>query len=277
MILPLLLFSNIAFASIYSEIPKTFDKYNTHTKQIKLGYNLTNNLMQKQTLFFVEGNVINNYINHSSRYQFSQSTTTEQNSVIASNETNLFRTNNILPFYNFTKNESPYTISGIIYGRYFHFDDNLNNINSIKYRLLTAGFGFSKSNTYTIGISAGHRSSSQLVLQQNIKTREAVLRPSLVYSNTMQNVVPKFLKNLLRKNNIFDFSKSSTTFKLEYALVSSRNTNIEQFYIGFEKKITERISVSIFYDNEKIHSKNPFLVDLSNNVERFSTSLVFII
>jgi len=144
MILLLLLFCNTAFASIYSEIPKTFDKYNSHTKQIKLGYNLTNNISQKQTLFFVESNIINNVINHTSRYQFSQATATEQDKIIANNTTNLFRTNNILPFYNLAKEESAYTIGGTIYGRYFDFKDTINTQNSTKDTLITTGLGFSQ-------------------------------------------------------------------------------------------------------------------------------------
>jgi len=71
---------------------------------------------------------------------------------------------------------------------------------------------------------------------------------------------------------IFDFV-TETNLKLEYALIASYNTNIEQVYIGFEKSLSKYISIAIFYDVEKTISS---FEDLQNKniIEKISTSLV---
>ena len=50
-----ILLSHFANAGPYTEIPKLFAKDDQKAKSFKIGYNLTNNLNQKQSLFFVEG------------------------------------------------------------------------------------------------------------------------------------------------------------------------------------------------------------------------------
>lgn len=297
-ILYILLISNIAQAankidtSVYSDIPKIVTKQDAVLKEVKIGYNLTNNLAQKQSLFFVEGNLKNSKIDHSSRYQFSEAKTDSTNGVIAHNTTDLFKTNTSIPFYTFLERvqtvkhniepinkiipslqsleEKPYFISTILYGRYFNLNDKVQNNNSYKDLLYSVGIGASKANVYNIGLSVGRRHTNQISGDRLI--RETIYRPSISYTNKVKNIVPYFIKSTFYKNNIFNFLTMETSVKAEYALVSGHNTRIEQFYIGFDKKIMENLSISIFYDSEI--SRNTYTAGNVNKIQRFSTSLV---
>lgn len=269
-----LMFFGIANATgIYSDIPKTFKKKELDTREIKFGYNLTNNLAQKQSLFFIEGTLQNQKINHTSRYQYSEAKTEDNNNAtIAYNTSDLFRTNTLLPFIEFKDAEEKevlYSISGTLYGRYFNFVDKILSTNSSHDTIYTAGIGASKANIYTVGLSVGERRTNQTIYNP---PRETIIRPSLSYTNQMQYFVPKFIKTLLHKNSVFGFVTTETSIKIEYALVSGKNTHIEQFYIGVEKKILKNLALAVFYDRE--NTRNRFITNNANKIERFSTSLV---
>jgi hypothetical protein len=271
----LLLWGFGAYAGVYSDIPKTFAPNLTHVKEMKFGYNLTNNLSQKQTLFFIEGNLRNDKVNHFSRYEISNAKTEDSGTVYANTASNLFRTNTILPLKDFTTGDNPLSISGMLYARSYDFHDRLFSSNSLKDTLATLGLGFSRTNIYTVGLSIGRRKTDLFFSTgaQRGKINEYIYRPSFVYTNKVQDLIPRLLKRFLQKNSIYEFATTETSVKFEYALIAGSGTRIQQFYAGVEKNISKHIAVAVFYDYEYTQSKYQTLTNV-NKIDKISTSLV---
>lgn len=265
-------FSHFANAGPYTEIPKIFVKDDQKAKNFKIGYNLTNNLNQKQSLFFVEGILKNEHVNHNSRFDLTSASTSSNGQVIASTGSTLLRTTTLKELHKFGEKEEPLILTGVAYGRLYDFSDNISSQNSLQDQLITAGFGLSNSKIYTVGFSAGVRNADVFFGSDKHNIRSYIYRPSFVYNNSVKNIIPPFLKEFLADYQIFDFA-TETNLKIEYALITSYNTNIQQFYIGFEKSLSKYISLAIFYDIETTLSKFQDLQS-NNRIEKISTSLV---
>lgn len=271
----LLLWQIISHAGIYSDIPKKFTKNNTHLKEIKFGYNLTTNLSQKQSLFFIEGNLKNDHLNHFSRYEISTAKTESDGIVSAKTKSNLFRTNTILPVKDINTKLGEMTISNMIYARNYNFEDRMNDDNNLNDTLATIGFGISRTNIYTIGLSVGRRKADLFFNDGTERgyVDDYIYRPSVVYTNKIKNLIPSVIKATLKKNSIYDIITSETTLKAEYALISGQNTYIQQLYLGVEKSIAKHIIISVFYDYEYTKSTHSTFSNI-NKIEKISTSLV---
>ena len=278
-------------AGVYTEIPKTFTKNITHAKDLKFGYNLTNNISQKQSLFFIEGILRNDKINHDSRYEIYSAKTEDGGVIYANTGSNLLRTNTIFPLFGFieegiedninenseniNENDNPFSVAGIVYGRLYNFSDKLTASNDLKDQIVTVGIGFSKTNIYTFGISIGKRNADVFFDSTKQNINESIYRPSFVYTNTVERVIPRFLKKLFERNSIFEFATTETSIKIEYALIAAQNTNIQQFYAGIEKNISKHIAIAIFYDIENTRNTHPLTQQKNvNKIEKISTSLI---
>ncbi len=267
-----ILLSQIANAGPYTEIPKIFVKDDQQVKSFKIGYNLTNNLNQKQSLFFVEGIVKNENINHTSKIDLASASTSSNGVIISSTGSTLLRTITFKELHKFGTKEEPLVLTGVAYGRLYDFSDNISSQNNLQDQIITAGFGLSNSKIYTVGLSAGVRNADVFFGSDKNNIRSYIYRPSFVYNNSVKNIIPPFLKEFLADYQIFDFA-TETNLKIEYALITSYNTNIQQFYIGFEKSLSKYISLAIFYDIETTLSKFQDLQS-NNRIEKISTSLV---
>jgi|GEM_PF-6775233 len=267
-----ILLSHFANAGPYTEIPKIFVKDDQQVKSFKIGYNLTNNLNQKQSLFFVEGIVKNENINHTSKIDLASASTSSNDVIISSTGSTLLRTITFKELHKFGTKEEPLVLTGVAYGRLYDFSDNISSQNNLQDQIITAGFGLSNSKIYTIGLSAGVRNADVFFGYDKHNIRSYIYRPSFVYNNSVKNIIPPFLKEFLADYQIFDFA-TETNLKIEYALITSYNTNIQQFYIGFEKSLSKYISLAIFYDIETTLSKFQDLQS-NNRIEKISTSLV---
>ena len=267
-----ILLSHFANAGPYTEIPKLFAKDDQKAKSFKIGYNLTNNLNQKQSLFFVEGILKNENIDHTSRFDITSASTSSNGAVVASTGSTLFRTTTFKELHKFGSTEEPLIVTGVAYGRLYDFSDNITSQNSLEDQLITAGFGLSNSKVYTVGLSAGVRNADVFFGSDKHNIRSYIYRPSFVYNNSVKNIIPPFLKEFLADYQIFDFA-TETNLKIEYALIASYNTNIQQFYVGFEKSLSKHISLAVFYDIETTLSKFQNL-ESNNRIEKISTSLV---
>lgn len=266
----------LAQAGIYSDIPKTFSSSVAQTKELKFGYNLTNNLSQKQSLFFVEGNYKNNKLNHFTRYEIAGAKTEEGGVVSASTKSNLLRTNTIVPLREFARDGgSPLAIAGTLYGRSYKFRDNLSSGSDLDDSLATIGFGVSRVNIYTVGISIGGRSASMFFNDDAVRGNisEYVYRPSFVYTSKVEELIPRWLKRFLQKNSIYEFTTTETSIKFEYALIAGDCTYIQQFYAGIEKNISKHIAIAVFYDYEATKSTYSVFTNI-NSIGKISTSLV---
>lgn len=279
MIYFLILFYAISsFANNYKEIPKIFNNTNDDVKNLKFGYNITQNLSQNQSLFFIEGVVNNNRMNHTSRYDISTARTKESGVTLSRTRSNLLRTTTFLPFLSLGKKEEEkniFTGAGTIYGRLYNFSDQITPRNNLKDQIIMAGLGFSRTNIYTIGFSVGKRNADVFFGNAKMPINEYIYRPSIVYTNTMENTVPMFIQKILQKHNIYNIAITENSLKIEYALISGNNTNIQQFYIGFDKNISKHLLLSIFYDYEKTKNSNSLNnVKNVNDVRKIATSLV---
>jgi hypothetical protein len=276
----LLISTFLAKAGPYTEIPKVFIKPDKHEKSLKIGYNLTNNLTQKQSLFFIEGNLKNDNINHTSRIDIATASTELNGIIKASSASQLFRTTTFKQLKQFGENpdstnqsqKNSISLTGIAYGRFYNFNDKVTDTNDLKDQIATLGFGLSNLKNYTIGFSIGMRDADVFFSSNKKNISSYIYRPSISYNNSVRNIIPIFMKSFLMDYQIFDFV-TETNLKLEYALIASYNTNIEQVYIGFEKSLSKYISIAIFYDVEKTISS---FEDLQNKniIEKISTSLV---
>ncbi len=267
-----MLLSHIANAGPYTEIPKIFAKGEQQAKSLKIGYNLTNNLNQKQSLFFVEGILRNEHINHNSRIDLTSASASSKGAVVSSTGSTLFRTTTFKDLHKFGKKEESLLLTGVAYGRLYDFSDNISSQNSLQDQIVTAGFGLSNSKVYTAGFSVGVRNADVFFGSNKNNIRSYIYRPSFVYNNSVKNIIPQFLKEFLADYQIFDFA-TETNLKIEYALIASYNTNIQQVYIGFEKSLSKHISLAIFYDLETTLSRFQTLEN-NNRIEKISTSLV---
>ncbi len=264
--------STVVFAGPYNEIPKVLEKDSIKAKSLKIGYNITNNLAQKQSLFFVEGVLKNANIDHTSRFDVTSASTSANGQTVASNGSTLFRTTTLKELHKFGSEKEPRIITGVAYARLYDFTDNTTTSNSLKDQLITAGFGLSNSKIYTVGFSAGVRNADVFFAKEKHNIGSYIARPSFVYNNTVKNIIPPLLKEFLADYQIFDFA-TETNLKIEYALIASYNTNIEQIYIGFEKSLSKNISIAVFYDIEKTLSRYNTL-ESKNQISKLSTSLV---
>ena len=267
-----MLLSHFANAGPYTEIPKLFVKDDKQAKSFKIGYNLTNNLNQKQSLFFVEGILKNEHINHTSKIDVASASASSNGAIISSTGSTLFRTITFKELHTFGKKDEPLVLTGVAYGRLYDFADNISSQNSLQDQIVTMGFGLSNSKIYTAGFSVGVRNADVFFGADKNNIRSYIYRPSFVYNNSVKNIIPPVLKEFLADYQIFDFA-TETNLKIEYALITSYNTNIQQFYIGFEKSLSKYLSLAIFYDIETTLSKFQNL-ESNNRIEKISTSLV---
>ncbi len=271
---------NITYASVYNEIPKTFIKNSSHAKEIKFGYDLSNNSLQdsqqKKTTFLIEGILKNSIINHTSRYQISNAITeTAVGSIVANTGSTLFRTNTIIPLKDFTKEENPISITGIIYGRFYDFHDKAFLTNSTKDMMATFGIGFSRTNIYTFGLSVGRRITDVFFGTTPDTINEYIYRPSFIYTDKLQNTIPHFIKKMLEQSSILKTAISDITIKAEYAHILAKNTNIAQLLFSVEKQISKHLAISFSYDREvsKTSNRSSNLVN-TNIMGRISTDLI---
>lgn len=267
-----LAFLHSAKAGPYTEIPKIFTKEETEAKNLKIGYNLTNNITQKQSLFFIEGILRDTKIDHTSRLDLTSASTQVNGEISASTDSTLFRTTTFRELHKFGNEKEPLIMTAVGYARLYNFSDNITAENSMKDQIATAGIGISNSKVYTVGFSVGARNADVFFDGNKQNIRSYIYRPSFVYNNSVKNIIPRFMKEFLMDYEIFDFA-TETNLKLEYALIASYNTNIEQIYLGFEKSISKHISLSIFYDIETTSSLYQQMTN-KNRIEKISTSLV---
>lgn len=269
----LLTTSFVANAGPYNDIPKALAKDDKKAKSLKIGYNITNNLTQKQSLFFVEGILKNDSIDHTSRFDIASASTSTDTTTTASTGSTLFRTTTLKELHKFYTNpKEPLILTAVGYGRLYDFHDNITPQNNLKDQIITTGFGLSNSKIYTAGFSVGVRNADVFFVNDKHNIRSYIVRPSFVYNNTVKNIIPPALKSFLSDYQIFDFA-TETNLKIEYALIASYNTNIQQVYVGFEKSLSKNISLAIFYDLETTLSSYQTL-ESSNKIEKISTSLV---
>lgn len=267
-----LFFSNFVNAGPYADIPKVFTKDDKEAKTFKIGYNLTNNLTQKQSLFFIEGVLKNNLIDHTSRLDFTSASSEVNGNTLSKTGSTLFRTTTIKELYEFGTKEEPLILTAVGYGRFYNFSDKINLQNGLQDQIATLGIGISNSKVYTLGFSVGGRNADVFFDANKENIRSYIYRPSFVYNNSVKNIIPLFLKEFLADYQVFDFA-TETNLKIEYALIASYNTNIQQFYIGFEKSLSKYISLAVFYDVETTTSMFGNLQS-NNRIEKISTSFV---
>ena len=201
-------------AGLYTEIPKTFSKNITHAKDLKFGYNLTNNISQKQSLFFIEGVLRNDKVNHDSRYEIYSAKTEDGGVVYANTGSNLFRTNTIFPLFGFTEedmnnsvnnnieninindNNNPFSVAGIVYGRLYNFSDKLTASNDLKDQIVTVGIGFSKRTFIHLVFSIGKRNADVFFKHKKQSINESNLSSKFCVHQYCGAGNSRFLKKL---------------------------------------------------------------------------------